>query len=55
MRRKNRGSTVLDRMRIWQTILVSSPLETNLGLLPLYFIHRAVNCRRREDLSRAAS
>lgn len=38
-----------------QTIIVNSLLETNMGLPYLYFIHRAVNRRWREDLSRAAS
>ena len=34
------------------TIVVNSLLETNLGLPYMYFIHRAVNKRYSEDLSR---
>lgn len=37
-----------------QTLIVNSLLETNLGLPYLYFIHRAVNRRYDESLSRRA-
>lgn len=33
-------------------LVVDSLLETNLGLPYIYFIHRAVNRRWREDLTR---
>ena len=36
----------------FMTIVVNSLLETNLGLPYMYFIHRAVNKRYSEDLSR---
>ena len=38
-----------------QTLLVNSLLETNMGLPYLYFIHRTVNRRWREDLSRIST
>lgn len=36
----------------WQTFIVNTLLETNMGLPYLWAIHRSVSKRRKEDLSR---
>ena len=41
------------RPALWQPIVVNSLIETNLGLPYIYYIHKRVTGRWKEDLSRA--